>query len=218
MRLSTKSIVPAPLHSDEKLFEIKDEITVFDGAMIYAGRHPQSRFLKDASIHVHLEFLRAGIPQSSKSRLRARARLSWDILCEIIVRIEQKEIHPTQRAFDELGQLDPIRTRIRTLDLVDLAIERSERPKYLRHLYDKALADRPQSRPFTQRTARQFVEKYIAEEQSAGRHPTLLGLENAARQTGRKGGRDYLRTAFHQIQGPVKRGRRPNAKRKFAKN
>jgi hypothetical protein len=210
MITSATSFVPAPPNSDEKPFEIKDEITVFDGAMVYSGRHPCPRFLNDASVPEHLEFLRAGIPQLSKSRLRARARQSWDILREIIVRIEQKKIHPSRRAFDNLGQLDPVRTRIRTSVLADLAIERSDRPKYLRYLTDKLL-DRPQPPPFTQKGAEQFATKYIAEEKTAGRRPTLAGLEGAARQANRRGGRDFLRRAFRQIQGPAKRGRPPNA-------
>jgi hypothetical protein len=41
----TPVFVRAPSNSDEKDFEIKDTVTVFNGAMIYCGRHPAPRFL-----------------------------------------------------------------------------------------------------------------------------------------------------------------------------
>jgi hypothetical protein len=37
-------------------------------------------------------------------------------------------------SYDRVGKIDPRRTRIRTSDLADLAAERGERPRYLRHL------------------------------------------------------------------------------------
>jgi len=123
--------IPAPANSDEEPFEIGCELTVFQAAMIYAGRHPHPRFLKGASIDHHLEFMRAGIPQQPRSRLRARARRNWDIYCEIIRKIEGGEIWPIRRASDRRGRLDPVRTVIRTSDLEWLAAERGERPKYL---------------------------------------------------------------------------------------
>src|SRR5262249_23606867 len=114
--LHAKCVVPAPSNSEEEPFEIKEEINVFDGAMIYSGRHPCPRFLRDGTLEDHLQFLKAGIPRLARSRARARARQSWNILCEIIERIEQGKIFPIRRAFDDRGQLDPVRTRIRTSD------------------------------------------------------------------------------------------------------
>jgi hypothetical protein len=133
--VSEKSAVPAPSNSDEKEFHIGDELTVFEGAMIYAGRHPHSQFLRDGNVEDYLKFLRAGFPEREPaSRIGARARLSWDIFCDITQRIEQGRIEPVRRAYDATGQLDYVRTVIRTSDLKHLAAERKEQPKYLRHL------------------------------------------------------------------------------------
>lgn len=60
---SAKRVVPAPPNSDEESFEIGKRITGFDAAMIYAGRHPHSRFLKDGSVGDQLDLLRARIPK-----------------------------------------------------------------------------------------------------------------------------------------------------------
>jgi hypothetical protein len=140
---AVKSIVPPPPNSNEKPFEIKDEISVFDGAMVYSGRHPHPQFLKDGSVRDHLEFLGASVPQIPRSKKRVRARQSWDILHEIILRIERNQIRPVRRAFDERGQLDPIRTIIPTSCLADLAIERGDRPKGLRHLCSETKSKTP---------------------------------------------------------------------------
>src|SRR5262245_45076158 len=93
--------VPAPLNSDENPFEIKDQISIFNGAMIYSGRHPVPRFLKDGSLSDRLNFLRAGVPDSAdaKAKVRAEVRQSWDVFHEIKARIERNEIRPTRRAF-----------------------------------------------------------------------------------------------------------------------
>jgi hypothetical protein len=211
-----KSPVFVPASFEEKPFEIKDEISIFNGAMIYSGRHPAPRFLKDGSLSDRLNFLRAGVLDSAKAGVRAEARLSWDVLHEIINRIERNEIIPTRCAFDAHGKLDPVRTRIRTSDLAELAIERGERPTYLKHLLGR-MVDQAKSSPFTPRTAHEFVTKFIADEEAAGRRPTLIRLEQAASKTNKRGGRIYLRRAFHQIKGPVKRGRPANGPTKFAK-
>jgi hypothetical protein len=68
--------IPAPPNTDEKPFYIGDKLTVFEGAMVYGGRHPHSLFLKDGSINDHLKFLGARIPEQPRSRNRARARRS----------------------------------------------------------------------------------------------------------------------------------------------
>jgi hypothetical protein len=127
--------IPARPNSDEKPFEIGDSITVFDAAMVYAGRHPHKVFLKDGSIADHLKFLRASIPEEPRSRHRARARRSWDIYRELIARIQNRTIMPIRPAYQSSGEeMDPINTEIRTADLANLAKERGEQPKYLRHL------------------------------------------------------------------------------------
>jgi hypothetical protein len=141
-----KHILRAPPNSDEKDFQIGDELTVFESAMIYTGRrHPHSRFLKDGSILEHLNFLRAGIAElEPRSRIRIRAHRSWDIYCEIIKGIEAGRIQPVRVAYDAEGQIDPIRTVIRTSDLHVLATQRKERPRCLRHLQELPETQRPE--------------------------------------------------------------------------
>jgi hypothetical protein len=61
-------------------------------------------------------------------------------------------------------------------------------------------------RPLTETEAERFVARYVDDEIAAGRRPTLIGLEAAARESGMYGGRDHLRAAFHQLVD-VRRGR-----------
>jgi hypothetical protein len=129
---SAEFVVPAPRDSNEKPFSIGDELSVFEAAMIYAGRHPALAILQGGDIGDHLAFLKAGI-RDQERRKRARAQRSWDIYCTLVGRIERREIRPLKLAYDARGNLDPRRTTIETSVLVDLAVERGERPKYLRH-------------------------------------------------------------------------------------
>jgi hypothetical protein len=65
-----------------------------------------------------------------------------------------------------------------------------------------------ESRPITKKIADRFAARYINDEQAAGRRPTLSGLEAAAKNAGLRGGREYLRAAFHQSpRVEVRRGR-----------
>jgi hypothetical protein len=159
---SEKYTLPAPANSDEQEFQIGDELTVFEAAMIYAGRHPAPRFLKDGTIHDHLDFLRAGIREREpRSRIRIRARRSWDIYCEIIARIKAGRIQPLRPAYDAEGQVDPIRTVIRTPDLQDLAKERRERPRALTHLQTAQSSPRKSgTRPAFERAKRALGSIY----------------------------------------------------------
>ena len=65
---------------------------------------------------------------------------------------------------------------------------------------------------FSRASAKTFAREYIARELEAGRQPTQVGLESAARADGKTGGRDLLRKGFHELRAfagePVKRGRR----------
>ena len=127
--------IPAPTEKDEP-FKIGDVLTIYEAAMVYAGRHPYPYFfdVKGRGIKEHLEFLRLGLAQSSP-RKRVCAQLSWDICREIIIRIERGQIRPIKTAcYDARGEIDICRTQIRTSDLADLAKDRGETPKYLRHL------------------------------------------------------------------------------------
>jgi hypothetical protein len=61
-------VIPAPPNSDERPFEIGDQMTVFEAAMVYAGRHPHPVFLKDGTEGDYLRFMKAGIPKEPRSR------------------------------------------------------------------------------------------------------------------------------------------------------
>jgi hypothetical protein len=199
------SVIPAPDNSDEKPFEIGDTLTVFAAAMVYAGRHPLPLFLRGGSIEDHKQFLRAGILEH-EPRARIRARLSWDTYCELINRIKQRRLIPVKSAYLEDGEVDPRRTVIETADLVLLANERGERPKYLKHLL-RATDDLASKPPLTKRKAATFTADYIANERQAERSPTIAGLERAAMKAGLRGGRQFLRDTFRRMQGWVRPGR-----------
>jgi hypothetical protein len=141
--------IPAPT-VDDKPFKISDVHTIYEAAMIYAGRHPYPHFfaVKDSDIKEHLEFLKLGVSEASPSK-RPRARRSWDIHCELVKRIEQGRIQRVKLAYDQQGKIDPCRTQIRTLDLAGLATDRGEKPRYLRPLLAERNADK---NPATQTT------------------------------------------------------------------
>jgi hypothetical protein len=126
--------IPGPTEKDEH-FIVGDALTIYEAAMVYAGRHPYPYFfrIKGGSIEDHLEFLRLGVAQHSP-RKRVRAQRSWDIYREIMIRIEQGKIRHLKTAYDAEGRTDPCRTQIRTSDLRKLAKERGEKPRYLRTL------------------------------------------------------------------------------------
>jgi len=72
-------------------------------------------------------------------------------------------------------------------------------------------------RPVTEKIAKRFAADYIKSEQAAGRSPTLVGLEAAAKKADKRGGRGYLRAAFRRLRGgEVRRGRPPKAFTKIA--
>jgi hypothetical protein len=202
---SANHSIPAPPNSDEEPFKIGNTLTVFAAAMVYAGRHPHPRFLRDGSIEDHKQFLRAGI-REREPRRRIRARRSWDIYYELITRIKQRGLTPVKCAYLENGEIDTRRTVIETRYLVLLAIDRDEHPKYLRHLL-RAAGDRASKRTVTREEAANFTAEYIATEQQAGRSPRLDGLERAAGKAELRGGREFLRDEFRRIQGQVKLGR-----------
>src|SRR5262245_44954104 len=120
-----KPIVPPPRESDEKPFEVGDELTVFEAPMIYAGRHPPGRFVEGGNIADHLAFLQAGI-DDAPTRNRIEAQLSWDIYCTLERKIECGDIRPVKLARDRDRKINPLLTVIRTLDLAGLATERGE--------------------------------------------------------------------------------------------
>ena len=73
------------------------------------------------------------------------------------------------------------------------------------------------ARIVTEKIAERFVADYIDAEQAAGRRPTLVGLEAAAKKANKRGGREYLRAAFHNLRVlKVRRGRPPKASANIA--
>jgi hypothetical protein len=52
----------------------------------------------------------------------------------LLQRIDKGQIEPVRRNSQRSGEIDPVRTVIRTTDLAALATERGERPRYLRHV------------------------------------------------------------------------------------
>jgi hypothetical protein len=124
--------IPAPLDAGAP-FQVGHELTVYQAAMIYTGRHPHEGFLRDGTVDDHLKFLSAGIPDQPKSRERIRAQRSWDVYCELMKKIEAGTIIPVRAHYQRSGQLNPVLTVIRLADVARLAAERGERPRYLRH-------------------------------------------------------------------------------------
>jgi hypothetical protein len=70
----------------------------------------------------------------------------------------------------------------------------------------------PRPKHFNQKTATEFVKKYIAREKEAGRDPTEDGCRKAAKDADYRGGRDLLDKAYRdQMPGAgyeVRSGRR----------
>jgi hypothetical protein len=63
-------------------------------------------------------------------------------------------------------------------------------------------------RTHTEKAAEKFTADYIEREREAGKRPTLMGLETAAKEANFHGGRDFLRVAFRRLVGTeVIRGR-----------
>jgi hypothetical protein len=146
--MDKRNVVPAPggeIVVGENDFVVGDKLTVFDAAMIYSGRHPRPKFLSDRSVEDRLRFLRAGY-----NRRRATRR-SWDVLQELLTTIKAGRIEPVRLASSVSGAIDPTRTVIRTQELVDLAVRRNERPRYLAHL----LSRRGQAPPSAVTTAKE---------------------------------------------------------------
>jgi hypothetical protein len=166
------SVIPPPPDSDEQPFEIGSTLTLFESAMISGDRHPHTRFLADGTVDDHLKFLVAGIPRQPKSNERAKARRSLDIYHELMNRIRDRRLLPVRRAYQHSGAIDPVRTLIRTSDLVAIARERDEHPLYLSGI-DAALApSSEQVRPKARRGRRpeklDRIKKQMLDELAGG--------------------------------------------------
>lgn len=124
-------------------FEVGDTVTIYEAAMLYAGRHPGGRFLDGRTKRKEEDFGRASLEQYEKVLCPERERdardggprkLAWDIFCELRKRVASGAITPVRPAYLPSGEVDPRDTRIRTADLARLADERGDRPQNLAHL------------------------------------------------------------------------------------
>src|SRR5262245_45783930 len=78
-------------------FEIKDDLTVYEAAMVVAGRHPNLRSVRGPDKGFYLEFLTAGA--RSKSRQGARTRRSVNVFYALRDAIKRDEIKPTKPVY-----------------------------------------------------------------------------------------------------------------------
>ena len=112
--------------------------------MVYAGRHPyphdfgpyDSRNKRERC----LTLLKLGL--SERLPRRQRAQRSWDIFCELGARIKRGRIKPIRFAYDPGGEIDLFKTVILTADLMQIAKDRGNSPKYLRGFQTKTTARR----------------------------------------------------------------------------
>jgi hypothetical protein len=112
-----------------------------------------------------------------------------------------------QTNFENLGKL-----KVHPRAAVEWLLSKPKRdhlvPDSLRRFLQSGGEPTAAPRPITEKIAERFVASYIKGEQAAGRRPTLSGLEAAAKKAGLRGGRQYLRAAFHQSpRVEVRRGR-----------
>lgn len=145
MGKTVRPVIPASAESGGP-FEIGDELSVFDAAMVYSGRHPGGVFLSGETKDPKENFGRASLEEYEiylgRTRTRGgdvRRELALNIYCELLRRIEAKEIVPLKRAYQPDGSLDPRDTLIRTTDLAKLAEERGESPEYLDHILSRPM-------------------------------------------------------------------------------
>jgi hypothetical protein len=135
MKANSPVKIPAPTDED-KPFTVGEELTVYEAAMVYAGRHPYPKMFgpyDGSSRREHcLTLLKLGLKEGL--RRRQRAQRSWDVFRRLQEKIKRGQIQPRKSAYDLDGEIDPFRTVIKTSELVSLANERGENPRYLKHL------------------------------------------------------------------------------------
>jgi hypothetical protein len=111
-------------------FWVGEELTIYQAAMVYSGRHPGGHFVNGT-----LDWERASL-NDFEVFLGRRARegerkLAWDVYCELLNKVKARKIEPVRTAYLPKGELDPRDTVIKTADVAALARERRESPKYL---------------------------------------------------------------------------------------
>jgi hypothetical protein len=107
-----------------------------------------------------------------------------------------------------------INVKARPRAAVDWLLSKPKRehlvPDSLRSFVDSRSAVSTRPRLLTGKSAERFVAEFIDQEKKAGRRPTLKGVEAAAREANFRGGRQYLRDAFHRAPDVVVKEGRPS--------
>ena len=130
------SEIPETVHSGGP-FEVGNTLSVYEAAMVYAGRNPGGTFLtgntKDpaesfgpGSVEEYERYLGRWDAGGDPARI-----LAWDIYCELLRQIEVGQIEPTKRRYLSSGKTDPRDTLISIIHLVKLAKKRGDTPEYL---------------------------------------------------------------------------------------
>jgi hypothetical protein len=95
-----------------------------------------------------------------------------------------------------------------------LAIPRGDFERWRTTSRSAPIAVPSRSDRFSQKSVTNFVQTYIANEKTAGRHPTQVGLVKAVREAGIKGGRDLLRRVFNKFMHMAGEGVKPGPPKK----
>jgi hypothetical protein len=144
--------IPAPT-AEDKRFRVKDELTVYEAALVYAARHPYPKFfgLKDGRKSKREQML------TYLNLKRPWAQLARDIFYQLGERIRRGRIKPIRPAYDPGGKIDLFRTVIATADLMQVVNHGGDEcPKYLGRFETKTIA-----RAAPKMTKRKEVEAFI---------------------------------------------------------
>jgi hypothetical protein len=114
----------APLDAG-KPFRVGRALTICAAAMVYAGRHPHGKFLRDGSVGDYEDFIRTN-------------QTSWNAYCDLMRRAERGSLPLKKAVYLRDGRLDPRRTRITLQTLLDLAQDRGDADARLVELAQRA--------------------------------------------------------------------------------
>jgi len=173
----TVAIIPAV--EGGAFLAIGDTLTIFDAAMIYADRHPASEFLRGASLSEAEQFLGREQRRGCDNENAARRKLSWDIYCELMRRVESGKIKPVRTGSLPSGEIDPRETAISIACLAELARERGDKPEFL-----KPLIEEPPAQLVEEPPSPQLVEEPPPRTGMQGR-PSIMSPELLEEMTAR---------------------------------
>jgi hypothetical protein len=108
--------------------------------------------------------------------------------------------------------------KVRPRAAIDWLLSKPKRehlvPSSLRNFVDSRSATPTKPRSLLRKSAERFVAEFIEREKKAGRRPTLKNAEAAAREANLRGGRQFLRDAFHRSPEVVVKEGRPSKRAK----